>query len=285
MKKLFAVVTFLTFFFACFIKIKRDTHYFKLKKVAFRSKKLSPDSKFTILQISDLHNHVFGADNERLINTVKEVNADLIVLTGDLIDKRTMTFDYVFQLLERLTAINQHVFFVPGNHEWENGRTAEFFNALGERYVTILNNQHTRITKGNDTINLVGVDDHATEHDNLAEAFRNLNSGHYTILLSHSPGIIKQDHPIPADLILSGHTHGGQVRFPLIGALIAPGQGFFPAYDKGTFQLSPGQYLYIDSGLGTTRLPMRFLNQSQLSLMTITGKGGSETKKNSPLFS
>jgi predicted MPP superfamily phosphohydrolase len=72
------------------------------------------------------------------------------------------------------------------------------------------------------------------------------------------------------DLILSGHTHGGQVRFPLIGALVVPDQGFFPKFDKGAFNLGGNRHLYIDSGLGTSRLPVRFLNQSQISLIKIT---------------
>ncbi|GGK01010.1 phosphoesterase [Lentibacillus kapialis] len=277
MKKLLAGLAFLTFIFICSLKINRDTHYFKRENVTFRSTKLPADTLITILQISDLHNHVFGSDNKRLIKAIQDANADLIVLTGDLIDKKTMTFEHIFPLIEQLTESNQHVYFVSGNHEWENGRTAEFFNALKKRHVTILNNRHTRMTKGNTIINLVGIDDAATEHDNVREAFRNLDCKNYTILLSHSPGIINQDEPISADLVLSGHTHGGQIRLPLIGTLIAPGQGFFPAYDKGTFQLTPNLYLYIDSGMGTTRIPVRFFNQSQLSLITVTGEATKQT--------
>ncbi|WP_255259575.1 hypothetical protein [Lentibacillus sp. CBA3610] len=115
------------------------------------------------------------------------------------------------------------------------------------------------------------MDDRQQEHDISSKAFKNLRSEYYTILLSHAPDITKQYQSIPADLILSGHTHGGQIRLPFIGALLAPGQVLFPKLDRGTFPLDPEQYLYIDSGLGTTRLPVRFFNQSQMSLVTITG--------------
>lgn len=272
MKKLFAALTFITILCACFMKIRNDTNDFKLEKVTFKSTKLPARLQFSLLQISDVHNCVFGTNNEQLISTVQHANADVIVLTGDLIDKTTMRFDAIFSLVERLTAINQHVYFVCGNHEWENGLTAQFLNGLSERGVNMLNNQNACISRGNATITLAGVDDSATEHDNISEAFRNIDSENYTVLLSHAPGIIKQDVPLPADLILSGHTHGGQIRFPLVGALIAPGQGYFPKYDKGTFQLGPDQNLYIDSGLGTTRLPVRFLNKSQISLIRIIGE-------------
>lgn len=106
----------------------------------------------------------------------------------------------------------------------------------------------------------------------MEEAFAGIDGEHYTILLSHSPGITEKYDTLPADLLLSGHTHGGQLRIPIIGALVAPGQGLFPSLEKGTYELKENQHLYIDSGLGTSVAPMRFLNQSQLSLITVSSK-------------
>ncbi|SFE43708.1 hypothetical protein SAMN05216238_11616 [Lentibacillus persicus] len=269
MKKLYAALTFLVLLLAGLMKIRFDTHDFKVKKVVFNSAKIPPRSRFTMLQMSDIHDHVFGRDNEQLINTVQQANADIIVLTGDLIDKSTVWFNHVYSLVERLTAINQHVYFVCGNHEWENGMTAQFLKGLRERGITLLDNENTSVIHEKATITLAGVNDSSTEHDNVTETFKNISNHNYTVLLSHAPGVIMKDEPIPADLILSGHTHGGQIRFPLIGALIAPGQGYFPKYDKGTYKLSSNRHLYIDSGVGTTRLPIRFLNKSQISLITI----------------
>ena len=104
---------------------------------------------------------------------------------------------------------------------------------------------------------------------NINNAFNDIDQELYTILISHSPGIIEKYDNIPVDLILSGYTHGGQVRIPLIGALVAPDQGFFPEYYKGIFRLRPEKYLYIDSGLGTSIVPIQFLNQSQMSIIKI----------------
>lgn len=84
--------------------------------------------------------------------------------------------------------------------------------------------------------------------------------------------MLDKHNDIPADLILSGHTHGGQVRIPFIGALVAPDQGFFPKLEKGIYEFGTNQFLYIDSGLGTSVAPIRFLNQSQLSVIKITGE-------------
>src|SRR5690606_36275120 len=116
-----------------------------------------------------------------------------------------------------------------------------------------------------------------THHEDVQAAFRGVDQEQYTILLSHAPNIVIRysSNDILADLILSGHTHGGQVRLPFIGALAAPGQGLFPKLDKGTFTIAQDQYLYIDSGLGTSMVPIRFLNQSQMSFIRVVGASGS----------
>ncbi|WP_258000417.1 metallophosphoesterase [Bacillus sp. Marseille-P3661] len=254
---------------AIFSKFYFDTNYFKLNKVIFKSNKLPKGESFTILQLSDLHNKVFGLRNERLIHAVERAKADIIVLTGDLIDRRTKSFEEVFHLIEKLTMINKHVYFVSGNHEWGNARKEDFMTGLKKRNVTVLDNNNVQFNEKKVTVNLVGIANYSTQHHDLDKAMYGIVDKQYTVLLSHSPTIIETFKSISADLILSGHTHGGQVRFPFIGAIVVPDQGFFPKLAKGTYKLEGNKYLYIDSGLGTSNLPIRFLNQSQFSLITI----------------
>ena len=270
MNKWLVFFTFILIILIFLSKIYFDTNVFKVNKVQYHSNKLPAGSEFTVLQISDLHNKVFGDSNEKLINTVEKSNADIIVITGDLVDRGTDNFNNVFSLIEKITAINKDIFFVSGNHEWGNPYTEDLLNGLRERNVTILNNKNIQITEKKVTLNLVGVDDVSINKDNSKKAFSNIDQAQYTILLSHSPNIIEKYNDISADLILSGHTHGGQVRIPYIGALVTPDQGFFPKLDKGTYKVGLNQYLYIDSGLGTSIAPIRFLNQSQLTLVKIT---------------
>ena len=271
MNKWLVFFTFILIILIFLSKIYFDTNVFKVNKVQYHSNKLPAGSEFTVLQISDLHNKVFGDSNEKLINTVEKSNADIIVITGDLVDRGTDNFNNVFSIIEKITAINKDIFFVSGNHEWGNPYTEDLLNGLRERNVTILNNKNIQITEKKVTLNLVGVDDVSINKDNSKKAFSNIDQAQYTILLSHSPNIIeKKYNDISADLILSGHTHGGQVRIPYIGALVTPDQGFFPKLDKGTYKVGLNQYLYIDSGLGTSIAPIRFLNQSQLTLVKIT---------------
>jgi len=203
-------------------KVYFDVNVFKVSRVQFSSNKVPESFQFRILQISDVHNKVFSDNNKELINTIKKLNADIIVITGDLIDRKTEDFKNVFSLIEKLNHINKDIYHVSGNHEWGNPYMEKFLNGLKERNVTILNNNNTQLTKKGVTLNLLGVDDVSTGHEDLKKAFNNIDQELYSILLSHSPGIIENYNNIPADLILSGHTHGGQVRLPFIGALVAP---------------------------------------------------------------
>lgn len=255
-------------------KIYFDTNEYKVNTVQFQSEKIPEGDELTILQISDLHNKSFGKNNEKLINIAENLNPDIIVITGDLIDRSTEDFNDIFSVIKNLVAANETVYFVTGNHEWENANTRDFLEGLRERNVKVLSNQSTQITAENVSFTLSGIDDASTNHEDITAAFQNVDQDLYTILLSHTPSVTEKYEDIPADLILSGHTHGGQVRLPFIGAIVAPDQGFLPKFDKGTFKIGQNQYLYIDSGLGTSVAPIRFLNKSQLSLIKITGSSG-----------
>lgn len=255
------------------MKAYNDTNRFKVNKVQFQTKKVSPGSRISILQLTDIHNKKFRDKNKKLIQMVNNVNADIVVLTGDLISRSTIDFSNVYSLIEAIMKSNQNVFYVTGNHELGNDHVELFLTGLENRGVTILSNLNIQLTIGNTVMNLVGIDNASTDHEDLGLAFEGVDEGNYTILLSHSPNVVTKYNAIPADLILSGHTHGGQVRLPLIGAVVGPDNSFFPKLDKGIFEIKSGQYLYIDSGLGTTGYPVRFLNQSQISLIEVKGEG------------
>ncbi|WP_100011290.1 metallophosphoesterase [Lentibacillus sediminis] len=273
MKKRLIITGLLLLLLVFPLKVYHDTNYFKVNQETFRSAKLPADASFSITHLSDLHNKVFGDNNEELVSTVEKLNADMVVITGDMIDRHTEEFDQMFSLLERITEINEHVFFVTGNHDFEHPDFEQLLSGLRERGVTVLDNKNRQITVNGVPVNVVGIDDVATNHEQMGVAFQGISNDNYTILLSHAPEVINEYDNIPADLVLSGHTHGGQVRIPPIGAIVAPGQGLFPELDKGTFEFGQDQLLYIDSGLGTSLLPIRLFNQSQLSLITVSGVG------------
>ncbi|WP_080873956.1 metallophosphoesterase [Oceanobacillus timonensis] len=255
------------------MKVYFDTNVFKVNKEQFSSTKLEAGSELTILQITDVHSGSFGEDNSEILEKVKDLDADIIVMTGDLIDRKTKDLDIALHLAEALAEVNPDTYFVTGNHEHENPEKDAFLTGLENRGVQILRNENTKVEKAGQLFNLVGVNDVSTAHEDMSLAFAGADPQNYTVLLSHAPSVVQKYPDVRADLVLSGHTHGGQVRMPFIGALIAPDEGLFPELQEGVYPLGTERYLYIDSGLGTSGLPIRFLNQSQISLVTIQGEG------------
>ncbi|WP_339237963.1 metallophosphoesterase [Oceanobacillus sp. FSL W7-1281] len=251
------------------IKVYFDTSTFKINREHFSSVKLEAGTELSVLQITDVHSRLFGEGNEQVLEKVRELDADIIVLTGDLIDRKTEDLEVAFELAEALVQINPETYFVTGNHEHENPEKEAFLAELEKRGVRILSNEHTQFEKDGQLFNMAGVNDVSTNHEDISSAFSGLDTEKYTILLSHAPSVIQKYPDVAADIVLSGHTHGGQVRLPFIGALVAPDEGLLPELQKGVYPLGDARYLYIDSGLGTSALPIRFLNQSQISLITI----------------
>ncbi|SFL80675.1 hypothetical protein SAMN04487943_10481 [Gracilibacillus orientalis] len=271
--RMYLVIFLSLFVLGLIVKTYYDTNVFKVEGLEITTSKLEMDQSFTVLQLTDLHNKQFGDHNEKLLHKIEELDADVIVITGDLIDRRTDSLQFVFDFAEKLTAINSSVYFVSGNHEWENSKRESFFQGLADKGIQLIDNQNLSIEIENITFQLAGVGDPSTKHDNIEGAMDGLNVDDVTFLLSHAPDLSRTDYPEPIDLVLSGHTHGGQIRLPLIGAIVAPDQGFFPKYDQGIFDLNERQQLYIDSGLGTSLIDVRMFNQSQMTLITVKGVG------------
>ena len=249
-----------------------QANFTKISQVTIFTTKLSKGEALRILQISDVHGKQFLDGYRKITRLIAVENPDLIVVTGDLIDVNTRKFEHIYRFLEALIARNYPIYFVSGNHERKNIQREIFIQGILKRGVHVLNNDNKVIQKGESVINLCGVDDPHTRCENLNKAFKGIDARRFTILLAHSPKIIKRYPKIPADLILSGHTHGGQIRLPFIGALVSSGDGFFPKYNKGLYPLKETQLLYIDSGLGTRMIPIRAFNRSQMSIITIKGK-------------
>ena len=240
-------------------------------EVTLETRKLPAGTALRVLHLSDVHNKNFPDGNERFFRLVTEAKADLVVVTGDLVDAHTRDLAPIQAFMGRLKGLYPNIYYVNGNHEWWNPLRTTLNGRLATAGVTVVNNRHAVFRKGAIAVNVCGVDDAYTGHDDLRLATAGIDPTRLTLLISHSPAPARQLAGGPIDVMLAGHTHGGQVRMPIVGALVAPGEGFFPHFDKGRFDLGAGQQLYIDSGLGTSQLPVRFLNQSQFSLVTLTG--------------
>jgi len=263
MKKNLMVILFLLLIMAIYNYI--EISKYKINKVNINSHKISKDIQ--IVQISDFHSNKYVNINN-ILNDIKAIKPHFIVLTGDMIDHDDKDLTYTLNFIESLIKINPKVFYVHGNHEMGNKRGYVFIDKLKELGVIVLENENKIIEIDGDVINICGLNFY-TDSNDYEKTVKGINEENYTILLSHSP-----DRPLhllknKEDLILSGHTHGGQVRLPIIGGILAPGQGFFPEYDKGIYEINDKSILYIDSGLGNSVLPLRFLNRVQFSYIAI----------------
>lgn len=242
----------------------------KTKYVKVTTKKYLPVNGIKILQISDFHDKKVFKNYP--IKQLKKLSPDIVVLTGDLMDEKTKDISNVLDFIGKLVKIHPNIYFVNGNHDWRTGKVNELVSKLKDLGIKVLNNRNEILTIRGIKINLCGVDDYYTHRSNFKSSLKGIDNSKYTVLLSHSPDIVLTQRNLSIDLILSGHTHGGQIRLPFIGAIVSPGQGFFPKYNKGLYEIYNSTMLYIDSGIGTSKLPIRFLNRSQISLITIAKK-------------
>ena len=240
---------------------------FYINKLKLSSRKLI--NSFKITHISDFHSNE-RIDLDKLFSEIKKFEPDLIVFTGDIIDSKTEDLYLAFKLLENCKKVTENIYFVSGNHETLNNRRKEFLDGLKSNNIVILDDTSVIFEHNSNKINLLGASFFADKED-YNKIFKGLSEENYNLLLSHSPNrpIRYLDNRI--DLILSGHTHGGQVRLPLIGGIVAPGQGLFPKYDKGIINLG-NTIMYIDSGLGNSVLPIRLFNRVQITNIEIESK-------------
>ncbi|PFY98043.1 metallophosphoesterase [Bacillus wiedmannii] len=232
---------------------------------------------FKILQISDLHNKKFGDNQETLIQKVKSINPDIIAITGDLIDSKSYDAEVSLELIREFV-MEYPIYFVTGNHEKWSGKYNDLEKELKKHHVTVLRNEHVTIHKGEQKINLLGIDDPAfvagnrdegnVVKDEILIAKFEMKPDTYNVLLSHRPEFLGEYANEKIDLVLSGHAHGGQVRLPFIEGLVAPNQGIFPTYTTGLYE-KQNTSMVVSRGLGNSIIPQRIFNRPELVVVQL----------------
>ena len=232
---------------------------------------------FRIAHISDLHNTEMGKDNEKLISMLAEAEPDIIVITGDMIDSRNTKVDIALKFAEQAVMIAP-CYYVAGNHEARVEEYIDLEEGLIERGVTVLEDEKAEIECLGESIVLVGVtdpsfetdylldDDEAVMKSKLKELVKEEDG--YVILLSHRPELFDCYVENDVDLIFSGHAHGGQLRIPFIGGIVAPNQGVFPKYDAGVFT-EDNTNMVVSRGVGNSIIPLRVNNRPEVVLVEL----------------
>lgn len=234
---------------------------------------------FRITQISDLHDAQLGKEHYRLLNALKAAQPDVIVLTGDMVDSNRTDIDNTINFARQAVKIAP-TYYVNGNHEAlipeQDYKT--LINRLENSGVIVLEDECAAIWCGESCIQLIGLNDighlKVSGVDAKIEAMRQtlqklLTENHgFSVVLSHRPELMDAYAQTTADLVLTGHAHGGQFRLPFIGGLIAPGQGLFPEYDSGLYTQNDTKMI-VSRGIGNSVFPFRVNNRPELVIVEL----------------
>lgn len=253
-----------------------------VSKYEYKNSKLSINfNGFKILHISDLHNKDFRG---KLHNVIKDINPDIIVITGDLIDRRRTRVDIAADFVSQIVNIAP-IYYVSGNHEQLSISYDKLKKELLRLGVNVLDNEYLTLNHNGERIGIMGLADPAliyTEGNNFNDANRvyaenNMkklcenSATDFNILLSHRPELIEVYKDSNIDLVFSGHAHGGQIRIPFLGGILSPNQGFFPKYSEGMIT-EDNTTMVVSRGLGNSLFPFRIFNRPELIVIELKGE-------------
>ena len=238
-------------------------------------------SGYKMLLITDFHSASFGIDNSRLIRKIDEINPDIILLGGDMVnsvnDDGSVFLSFCDKIANRFAT-----YYIFGNHELIQGE--DFYHSLESKLqnvgVTCLNNKSTTLKRGESEISLYGLwfnlryyqsanaEKKYYFEEQSAEELLGHSSSNFNILLTHSPTYFETYSEWGADLTLSGHMHGGMIRLPFLGGVFSPEKDFFPKYDAGLFE-NETKKMIVSRGLGNGHIGFRVFNPPEIVIVEL----------------
>ena len=252
---------------AAYSRLVEPYHYWISKTDIFIRDLPERFEGFRITQLTDIHHSRILGINEvrRVVTLAQETKPNMFVLTGDY---STTYRRYIEPCAEALSALKapEGVWAVLGNHDHYTDPELTT-RALQRNRIAVMNNAHTTLQRGPDSIQLSGIDDWTWNAADWVRAFSGLKPNKPTILLSHQPIVLDLAQTRNVSLILSGHTHGGQINVPVLGA---------PArfatkdlkYARGLFRSGDTQ-LYVSSGTGVIGLPVRLGVRPEIAVLRL----------------
>lgn len=241
---------------------------------------------FRILQLSDLHNRRFNKNNKKIVKIIEKQKPDIIVMTGDMVSSNSVGFSNFFSLVEELDG-KYPIYYIFGNHEQRLSveKQAIIIGKLREYGVKVLNNQHEFITKDDENIEIFGLKQeliyytnylkskktYSYEQKDMENAIRKSDSKKFNILLAHNPLYFETYEKWGADLVFSGHVHGGIIQIPFIGGFLSPERKLFPKYSGGEYEINDSKMI-VSRGLGYTKINLRFFNNPEICVVELKSK-------------
>ncbi|MGN0135278.1 metallophosphoesterase [Anaerotignum sp.] len=244
-----------------------------LTKMTYRGDIPASFNGYKILQVADLQNKIFGKNQEPLLRKIEQSSPDIIVLTGDLLDRNRTDVDVAMDFIKEIVDIAP-VYFVSGNHEHQSGEWERLADEMVAAGVTILDNGKSIIQRNGDTITVLGLADKKVNlyYDKILHTLMAGQEDCFNILLSHRPELFETYAAEGVDLVFTGHAHGGQIRIPFLKqGIFAPHQGFFPQYTEGMHE-KDGTVMVVSRGLGNSTFPFRIFNRPELIEVTLAAE-------------
>lgn len=259
-----------------------DGNRFVVVENTFYHSKIQKSLKFAM--ISDLHNRHYGKNNSKVLEELEKANPDMVLIAGDLLTSQP------HQSIETTVALMQEmckrwpVYYAMGNHETKLIQYADDFKHQYEEFIekTASKNQHVlrndRVYLEEYNVDICGLELERTYYKRFVKKDLAMEQLHaligkshdnaFQILLAHNPVYFEQYAEWGADMVLSGHVHGGIMKLPVLGGVIAPSLHLFPEYDGGIFHKNKSTML-LSRGMGVHSIPLRFFNPAELHIVTV----------------
>ena len=239
---------------------------------------------FRITLLADLHSRCFGRGNANLLAALEATHPDMIALAGDMANGRPRaSVDTAIALAEGAAAIAP-TFYVTGNHEAAIPKKefSRMCNHMAMSGVVVLMDDSQTVERGGDRICVAGLCDQSFDkrsyggNEQVSVDFRTMklvrDESDFVLLLAHRPDFLDIYSRYGADLVLCGHTHGGQWRVPGGKAIYVPGQGFNPEYVDGEYSLGRTT-MFVTRGLGASVVPVRLCCRPEITVITLRHRG------------
>jgi hypothetical protein len=251
---------------------KPRRHHLHVSHHSIHLRRLPADfDDLRVVQLSDIHHGLYTSldEVERAVELANRFEPDLVALTGDFVSNSRRFIEPVAEVLGQLRA-RRGVFAVLGNHDFRVG-AERVTRALEVRSIEVLRNRHARLGTNGSTLVIAGVDDFRYAADDLAQALRGADSDWPILLLAHNPILLPLAAARGIDLVLSGHTHGGQVDAPRLRRLLRA-RGVRLPLRHGWDEVGATQ-IYISRGLGTVIVPVRVRCPAELPVLRLRAGG------------
>lgn len=240
-----------------------------------------------IVFLTDLHSNLYGKENEKLISKIEEAKPDYIMCTGDMLVGRTDCDIHVALDLFARLAKKWTIYYSLGNHEQKlmkypetcDSTYVEYIEGLRSLGIHVLDNTSEKVKRGQDEVLVTGITIDYKYHYKIWRKIKMESSyveelvgksekDSFQLLLAHNPEHLEAYAGWGADLVLSGHIHGGIMILPVFGGVIAPSYELFPKFDFGTFREGNCQ-MVLSRGLGTHTIHLRIWNKPEISCVTL----------------